>query len=146
MASDHAGFSYKNIIKQLLVEKKYEVVDFGGDIFDPVDDYPDFLHKAGRALSLNHEIALSIVFGGSGVGESVLMNRYHHVRCLPVFINDTEILRESSGHDNVNSIAIGSRFVDKESLLNIVNSFLEYKTVEEDKYLRRIKKIEETLI
>ena len=82
IASDHAGLDYKNKVKEYLINNNFEVVDFGNSLYNDLDDYPDFLHEAGRALSLNNEDSLSIVFGGSGVGESVLMNRYKKVISL----------------------------------------------------------------
>ncbi len=146
IASDHAGLDYKNKVKEYLINNNFEVVDFGNSLYNDLDDYPDFLHEAGRALSLNNEDSLSIVFGGSGVGESVLMNRYKKVRCLPVFINDVETILKSSEHDNINAIAIGARFLKDSALLDVVDAFLRQKKVSGEKYIRRIRKIDNVLL
>jgi len=49
VASDHAGFEYKQKIAALLRKKGYEVVDFGTHSEESCD-YPDFAHALGSAI------------------------------------------------------------------------------------------------
>lgn len=49
IASDHAGFSYKEQIKTVLIEKGHEVRDFGTHLAESCD-YPDFIRPAAKAV------------------------------------------------------------------------------------------------
>jgi ribose 5-phosphate isomerase B len=67
LGSDHAGFGYKEKVKQLLGSLGHEVKDFGTFSEDPVD-YPLFIRPAAEAVARG-ECERGIVFGGSGNGE-----------------------------------------------------------------------------
>lgn len=75
LATDHAGYELKEKVKQFLLDHSYDVQDFGAFSFDPNDDYPDFISKAGEAISQNPQDR-AIIFGGSGQGEAMLANKY----------------------------------------------------------------------
>ena len=47
MASDHAGFKLKEIIKRFLLKKKNKVLDLGTKNTNSVD-YPDFAHLLSK--------------------------------------------------------------------------------------------------
>ena len=49
IASDHAGYDYKNKIKLYLSSKNYIITDFGCNSIDSVD-YPDFSHKLSKSI------------------------------------------------------------------------------------------------
>lgn len=69
IGSDHAGFKYKDMIKQLLLDLGHEVVDFGTDSEEPVD-YPDFIRPAAKAVA-SGEVERGIVDRKSVVRERV---------------------------------------------------------------------------
>ncbi|MBC8155210.1 MAG: RpiB/LacA/LacB family sugar-phosphate isomerase, partial [Bacteroidetes bacterium] len=73
LGSDHAGFHYKEKIKQLLHELGHEVIDFGTDS-DVSVDYPRFVRPAAEAVA-NGQADRAIVLGGSGNGEAMMANR-----------------------------------------------------------------------
>ena len=73
IGSDHAGFRYKEKIKQFLAELGHEVTDFGTDSEEPVD-YPLFIRPVALAVA-NGEVERGIVLGGSGNGEAMAANR-----------------------------------------------------------------------
>ena len=73
IASDHAGFEYKGILKSLLESKGIKVEDFGTHSVDPVD-YPDFIRPAAQAVATGR-CSHGIVLGGSGNGEAIVANK-----------------------------------------------------------------------
>ena len=79
IGSDHAGFKYKEMIKQHLQEQGHEVIDFGTDSEEMVD-YPLFIRPTAEAVA-NGEAERGIVLGGSGNGEAIVANRVKGVRC-----------------------------------------------------------------
>src|SRR5574342_352342 len=80
LATDHAGFEFKEQIKTFLQEKGWDVEDCGAFEYDKDDDYPDFISKAAEAVAKDPN-ARGIIFGGSGQGEAMLANKFKNVRC-----------------------------------------------------------------
>src|ERR1041385_2329487 len=79
IASDHAGFEYKEQIKQLLAKLGHEVRDFGTHSTERVD-YPQFIRPAAEAVARG-EYERGIVLGGSGNGEAIVANKVRGIRC-----------------------------------------------------------------
>src|SRR6185436_12000382 len=79
LASDHAGFDYKEAIREWLTAHGYEVKDFGTFSHESVD-YPDFIRPAAEAVARG-EYERGIVLGGSGNGEAIVANKVHGIRC-----------------------------------------------------------------
>ena len=79
LGTDHAGFRYKEKVKELVTSLGHEVKDCGTFSEDPVD-YPVFIRPAAEAVARG-ECERGIVFGGSGNGEAMAANKVHGVRC-----------------------------------------------------------------
>src|SRR5436309_13901497 len=73
LGSDHAGFRYKEKVKELLTSLGHEVKDLGTFSEDPVD-YPLFIRPAAEAVA-SGECERGIVFGGAGNGEAMGANK-----------------------------------------------------------------------
>src|SRR5438045_5636428 len=121
IASDHAGFAYKEKIKIFLVESGHEVQDFGTTGNASVD-YPDFIRPAAEAVARG-ECERGIVLGGSGNGEAMAANRVKGVRCVYCFNEETAKLGRM--HNDANVISIGERIVSAQMAIAIVNTWLE---------------------
>jgi ribose 5-phosphate isomerase B len=65
IATDHAGFELKEKIKDFLVERGYDVKDFGAYKFEENDDYPDFVIPLAKEISNNSDLK-GVILGGSG--------------------------------------------------------------------------------
>ena len=137
IASDHAGFEYKGILKAHLESKGIEVEDFGTYSADPVD-YPDFVRAAARAVAEGKH-PLGIIVGGSG-NEAIVANRLRGIRCAVVWNKRTARLAKE--HGNCNMIAVGQRLMSKEEAISIVDAWLaaEFKG---GRHQRRIDRIDE---
>jgi ribose 5-phosphate isomerase B len=140
IASDHAGYKYKEEIKKYLQKKNYEVVDFGTDSEEKCD-YPDFIIPAAGAVA-NGECEKGIVLGGSGNGEAMAANRLKGIRCAVCW--NTESAKLASAHNNANMISIGQRMMDLQTAIAIVDTWL-LTPFEGGRHIPRIKKLDETL-
>jgi len=133
IGSDHAGFKYKEIIKQRLIDLGHEVRDHGTDSEEPVD-YPVFIRPVAEAVA-SGESERGIVLGGSGNGEAMAANRVKGVRCALCW--NVETARLGRQHNDANVISIGQRMISEETALEIVRIWLE-TPFEGGRHLRRI--------
>lgn len=140
LGTDHAGFEFKERIKEHLKQEGYEVVDCGALTFDKDDDYPDFISKVGEAVSSDSQNARGIVLGKSGAGEAIVANKYKGVRAfLAVNEKNVQLARE---HNDANVISLGSEIVSLPNAKRFIKLFLETPFSGEERHKRRIKKIE----
>jgi len=121
LGTDHAGFRYKEKVKQLLTSLGHEVKDFGTFSEDPVD-YPIFIRPAAEAVARG-ECDRGFVFGGSGNGEAMVANKVHGVRCGLCW--NEEVARLSRQHNDANVLSLGERVIPEEMAMKIVRIWLE---------------------
>ena len=137
IASDHAGYKYKEKIKTFLLEAGHDVLDFGTSSEAPVD-YPDFIHPAAQAVS-SGECERGIVLGGSGNGEAIAANKSHGVRCALCWSEQTA--KWAREHNDANMLSIGERTIDETMAIAIVRTWLE-TAFEGGRHIARVEKIE----
>ncbi len=137
IASDHAGYRYKEKIREYLVSKGHRVTDFGTDSEEPVD-YPRFIRPAAEAVSRG-ECDQGIVLGGSGNGEAIAANKVRGIRCAVCW--NTESARLAREHNNANVISLGQRMIPLETAIEIVEIWLS-STCEGGRHERRIRQLE----
>jgi ribose 5-phosphate isomerase B len=121
IASDHAGFAYKERIKELLTGLGHQVEDMGTDSEEPVD-YPLFIGAAARAVA-EGRCERGVVLGGSGNGEAMAANRFRGVRCALCW--DRRSARLAREHNDANMISLGQRLLEPELALEIVRIWLD---------------------
>jgi ribose 5-phosphate isomerase B len=121
IASDHAGFAYKEQIKVLLASLGHEVRDFGTSSLAPVD-YPAFIRPAAEAVARG-EYERGIVLGGSGNGEAIVANKVKGIRCALCWSRETA--RWSREHNDANVLAMGERTIPVELAREIVRVWLQ---------------------
>ena len=136
IASDHAGFKLKEIIKKYLSNKKIKIIDLGPSKFAKVD-YPDYAHKLSKKINLNKKLT-GVLVCGSGIGMEITANRYKNVRAALCYNQKSAKL--SRLHNNANIITLGSRLTKKSIALKCINTFLNTK-FEGGRHTKRIKKI-----
>tara|TARA_Y100000591_G_scaffold292711_1_gene280131 strand:- start:1602 stop:2054 length:453 start_codon:yes stop_codon:yes gene_type:complete len=136
IASDHAGYSLKEVIKNHLIDKNVSIFDMG-PFNDNSVDYPDYAKKIANRVKLKKSDA-GILVCGSGTGMAISANKIKSIRAAVCYnVKSTRLSRQ---HNNANIIAIGSRFTKKRLCLKLVEIFLK-TTFEGGRHLRRIKKI-----
>ena len=137
IASDHAGFEYKEQIKALLTSLGHEVRDFGTDNPSPVD-YPLFIRPAAESVARG-ECERGIVLGGSGNGEAIVANKVKGIRCAVAW--NVESARLSRRHNNANMLSLGQRMMPLETALDIVKTWLNTE-FEGGRHEARVRQIE----
>lgn len=137
IASDHAGFAYKERIKAELQSLGHDVRDFGTSSDSPVD-YPDYIRPAAQAVARG-ECERGIVLGGSGNGEAIVANKVHGIRCSLCWNEQTA--KWAREHNDANVLSLGQRTIDEATALAIVRLWLE-TPFEGGRHERRVKAIE----
>src|SRR2546423_376054 len=120
LGTDHAGFRYKEKVKELLSTLGHEVKDFGTFSEEPVD-YPIFIPPAAEAV-VRGECDRGIVFGGSGNGEAMAANKVRGARCALCW--NEESARLSRQHNDANVLSMGKRVIAEETTLASVRVWL----------------------
>ena len=133
IGSDHAGFRYKEIIKQYLATLGHEVIDFGTDSEAPVD-YPLFIRPVALAVAAA-EVERGVVLGGSGNGEAMAANRVKGVRCALCW--NVESAGLARRHNDANMLSLGQRLLTEAAALEIVQVWLD-TPFEGGRHVRRI--------
>ncbi|MBW1784136.1 MAG: ribose 5-phosphate isomerase B [Deltaproteobacteria bacterium] len=141
ISSDHAGYHFKETIKQFLKEKGHPFHDFGTHSDAPVD-YPQFIRAAAVAVRKG-ECDRGIVLGGSGNGEAMVANRIPGIRCALCW--NAETARLARCHNDANMVSLGARMISPEQAIEIVKTWIE-TPFEGGRHLKRIQQIDETVI
>lgn len=122
IGSDHAAFLMKEFVKELLQSQKFEVIDVGTTSLDRCD-YPDF---ASALVKVAIEQNLSgILLCGSGIGVSIVANRYKGIRAaLCRSPEDAKLARQ---HNDANVLCLGARSNNQDEIKSIIESWLQNK-------------------
>jgi len=137
LACDHGAYLHKEAIKEELIKRGIEVIDFGGFSCDSID-YPDTVYPAAKAVA-NHEADLGIVMCGTGIGASIVANKVNGIRCALVFDEETASITRQ--HNDSNVLAMGGRLVSIEKAVSIALHWLSSDFSNDPRHLRRIHKI-----
>jgi len=137
IGSDHAGFRYKELIKDVLTSQGHTVTDFGTDSPESVD-YPLFIRPVAEAVSRG-AFDRGIVLGGSGNGEAMVANRVRGVRCSLCW--NVESARLAREHNDANVLSLGERLVSWETVLAILEVWLTTE-FQGGRHARRIQQID----
>lgn len=146
LATDHAGYELKESIKAYLEQNpEHEVYDCGSLTFEPGDDYPEYMARAAEKVQYDsmHEPSMAVIFGGSGVGEAIVANRYAHVRAVTYAGGPLDVIRVSREHNDTNVLSIGARFVTENEAKQAVDLFLITPFSHDERHADRIIQIEE---
>ena len=138
IAADHAGKELKQLICDFLKLTEYEVVDFGVESsIDRSVDYPDYAAILAEQVS-NGKILKGIAICGTGIGMSIVCNKFPNVRAAVIW--DDFTARMSRMHNNANIICLGARSINHHRAVALVKIWLETE-YEEGRHEERIKKI-----
>lgn len=136
LAADHAGYPMKEMVKDYLAGKGYDILDLGTDSTASVD-YPDYGHAMGEAMD-SGRAERGIVICGSGMGISMAANRHASVRAA--LCTNSLMARLARQHNDANVLALGARIVGDEVAKNCVDEFLSTE-FEGGRHQRRVEKL-----
>jgi ribose 5-phosphate isomerase B len=150
IASDHAGFSFKQELIQHFSEDvafqkslgSLEFVDLG-PLSEERCDYPDFADKVAKEVLKNNSTSnenktLGVLICGSGQGMAMRANKYPGVRAALCW--SVESAQLSRAHNDANILCLGARLLDKQLAYEIFQTFL-HTPFEGDRHAARVKKI-----
>ncbi|MGN0866207.1 MAG: serine hydroxymethyltransferase [Oligosphaeraceae bacterium] len=139
LASDHGGLEKKNFLVKELNALGHQVTDFGPATLDPEDDYPDFAFPLCTALR-DGKIDAGILLCRSGIGMSILANRFHGLRAA---LAETEQkARASREHNDSNILVTGGDALSSQETLQVVKAWLDTPFSQGDRHIRRLTKLE----
>ncbi|MDA1337437.1 MAG: RpiB/LacA/LacB family sugar-phosphate isomerase [bacterium] len=140
LATDHAGFDLKEVVKRYLQEQGMEVEDMGAFILDAKDDYPDFIIPAAHRVVENPHLNLGIFFGSTGQGEAIAANKVKGIRAAVYYGGSLELVKLSRQHNNANVLCLGARFLTTEEAIDAIELWLRVE-FEGGRHERRVSKI-----
>ena len=137
MACDHGGLALKEHLKAHLLERGFEVVDFGTDSTESCD-YPDYARPAAEAVA-SGECDRGILVCTTGIGVSITANKVKGIRCA--LLSDTVSARLTRQHNDTNMMAVGAGIVGQMLALEIMDTWLGTEFSGEERHQRRIDKM-----
>jgi ribose 5-phosphate isomerase B len=137
LAADHGGFEMKQQLAKLIVAG-HEVVDFGNQVYNANDDYPDFAIPLARAVSRG-DVERGVLLCGSGVGASVAANKIVGVRAS--VCHDDFSARQGVEDDDLNILCFGGRTTGMAVAWDCTKSFLNAKFSGAERHRRRLAKV-----
>jgi ribose 5-phosphate isomerase B len=133
---DHAAFELKEILKEWLHSKGYEIIDYGTHSSDSVD-YPDFIHPVARCIE-RKDAELGIILCGSGNGAAMTANKHRQIRAALCWT--VELAQMARMHNDANILSLPARYISTELAKDIVQAFLE-TDFEGGRHINRIQKM-----
>ena len=120
IGADHGGYSLKEVLKKHLLERGFDVEDFG--TFDTQScHYPVYAEKVARAVAAK-EAELGVLVCGTGIGMSIAANKVKGIRAAAV--SDCFSAQATREHNNANIICLGERTVGPGLAMRIVDTWL----------------------
>lgn len=117
---DHAGFEYKEAVKEMLTSEGWAIEDKGTYSADSTD-YPDYAHPVAKMVEEGTATA-GILICGSGNGVCMTANKHKGVRAALCW--EEELAELARQHNNANVICIPSRYVSQQTANEMVEAFL----------------------
>jgi ribose 5-phosphate isomerase B len=139
IGADHRGFALKEEIKHQLESTGVEVIDCGAHTLDIQDDYPDYAQAVAHRVVADTE-SQGVLICSSGVGVSIAANKVVGARA--VLAHNSIVARSARIDNDANIVALGSDALTVEQARAIINTFLNTPYVAEERFARRINKLE----
>jgi len=140
VAFDHRGVKLRDAVIGEIVALSHEVHDLGTDDASVRIDYPDKAQEIGDAIR-SGDADRGVLVCGSGVGASVAACKLAGIRAA--ICHDTYSAHQGVEHDDMNVLCLGSEIVGAELAGELVRAFLAARFDGGERYVRRLKKVEE---
>jgi ribose 5-phosphate isomerase B len=135
LGADHAGFELKGALLARLAELGHEPIDCGPPALDGDDDYPVYVLRAARRVSLDQG-SLGIVIGGSGNGEQIAANKVAGVRAALAWNEETA--RLARAHNDASVLSLGARMHPVSAAVRFAEVFVGTSFSAEPRHARRL--------
>ena len=141
IGSDHAGYELKEKIKKYLNMKNIQIIDVGTNSIESVD-YPDFAYEVAKNV-VDKTAEKGILVCTTGIGIGIAANKVKGIRCGTC--NDLISVEMARKDNDINVLAIGSRFVAEKQAIEIVEKFINTTflgdEISGERHKRRVEKI-----
>lgn len=139
LGSDHAGYELKEKIKKMLDAWNYAYIDVSPEFLTD-DDYTDVVETICKKMNVDSDKAIMVC--GTGIGSSIMANKYKGVRAAICY--DEYTAKFTRLHNDANMLCLGGRTSvaqNNELLESIVKTFLDTEFSKEERHVRRLEKI-----
>jgi ribose 5-phosphate isomerase B len=140
VAFDHRGVKLRDGVLETVSALGHEPVDLGTDAPQPRIDYPDKAREIGETI-LSGEAERGILVCGSGVGASVAACKLAGIRAA--ICHDVYSAHQGVEHDDMNVLCLGSEVIGPELAADLIRAFLRAEFSGGERYVKRLKKIED---
>ncbi len=137
-AFDHRGVRLRDAVFDALAA--HDTIDLGTSTATPPVDYPDKAREVGEAI-MDGRAERAVLVCGSGVGASVAASKLPGIRAA--ICHDSYSAHQGVEHDDMNVLCLGSEVVGPSLARDLVAAFLAAEFNGGERYVRRLKKIEE---
>lgn len=139
IGADHRGFHLKEALEPWLVSEGYEVIDCGNEMYDKGDDFPDFSFAVADNVA-SDKGSFGVIICGSGGGAMIAANKVAGIRAtMGVAVGEVIHNRE---HNNINVLSLGADHTTALIAKKLIKAFLSTPFQTEERFVRRLKKIE----
>ncbi|HVW35870.1 MAG TPA: ribose 5-phosphate isomerase B [Pirellulales bacterium] len=138
IGSDHRGYAVKEKLIELLKHLGQEVVDVGTTGTESCD-YPDIAGIVGGQVS-RHEVDRGILICGTGIGMSIVANKFPGVRAAPC--HDDLSAEMSRRHNDLNVLCLSADMLGEKLIDRMVEIWLATE-FEGGRHARRVEKIQQ---
>jgi ribose 5-phosphate isomerase B len=120
LGADHGGYPLKELLKPVLTELGYLILDVGAHSTQPVD-YPDLAEQVALALCQGHA-ALGVMIDGAGIGSAMAANKLPGIRASLCY--DRPSARNAREHNAANVLTLGSRLLTPSQAEEVLRTWL----------------------
>ena len=138
VAFDHRGVHLRDAVLAALAG--HDVVDLGTDTDAERIDYPDKAREVAEAIQ-SGDAERGVLVCGSGVGASVAACKLPGIRAA--ICHDVYSAHQGVEHDDMNVLCLGSEVVGPSLVRDLVTTFLAARFDGGERYVKRLKKIED---
>jgi len=139
IASDHAGFEMKEMLKKHLEDREEWFTDLGPTTFMPDDDYPEYASLLSREIQ-GHD-GRGILLCGNAVGVCMTANKFRGIRAG---IGYSEYAAKSQREDDdTNVLCLPARVLSNDDAKKILDIWLDTPFSPESRHKRRLEKVAE---
>ncbi len=131
IGSDHRGFNFKT---EIINSLDFDFIDCGTNSLERCDYTNIVSGFIEKKQSLN--IDFGILICGTGIGVSIMANRFKDIRAAICYNNEVAIL--SRQHNDANIACFGSYFMNIDVVKESILSFVKTEFLNVEPYLTRV--------
>lgn len=141
IGSDHHGIDTRLNLGRIVASLGHEVIDCGPTPDNPqAIDYPDVAAPVAEAVSTG-KVDRGILICGTGIGMSIVANKFQGVRAAPVV--DVFSAELSRRHNNLNVLCLSGDMLAESTINDVVRTWLNADFSGEDRHVRRLTRLAE---